>query len=59
MSGTDYLWESGPVKLKRAILPRIERNDTRVTGASGTAFYLDSKSAKYVPDDRIPKLSEA
>lgn len=46
VSGMDYFWESGHVKLKRAILWRTERDDTSVTGASGSALCLGNKSGK-------------
>lgn len=46
VSGMDYFWEKGHVKLKRAILWRTERDDTSVTGASGSALCLGNKSGK-------------
>lgn len=46
VSGTDYFWERGHMKLKRAIVWRTERDDTSVTEASGSALYLGNKSGK-------------
>lgn len=46
VSGTDYFWERGHMKLKRAILWRTERDDTSVTEATGSALYLGNKSGK-------------
>lgn len=46
VSGMDYFWEMGHVKLKRAIVWRTERDDTSAIGVSGSALCLGNKSAK-------------
>lgn len=46
VSGMDYFWERGHMKLKRAIVWCTERDDTSVTGASGSALCLGNKSGK-------------